>query len=138
VAVVEQVFADKTGVRLFADNVIADCVSNIRRCAFRRPLLENLRIAGMIIRVYQEYLGLAAALLKLVIYVLIVNRLYADAIGVVCVFGYFIDVVVVLGVFSRNPFKTVLEIIIVGDAFADQALLLRDLWIFTFQRAYLS
>ena len=52
-AVVEQVFADKTGVRLFADNVIADGVSNSRRCAARRPLLENLRIAGVIVGVNQ-------------------------------------------------------------------------------------
>ena len=100
-------------------------------------MLQNLRIAGVVVRVDEEdfrFLVFRGA----VVDCLVVVAFYADTIGVVCIFGYFIDVVVVLGVFSRNPFKTVLEIIIVGDAFADQALLLRDLWIFTFQRAYLS
>jgi len=80
VAVIQKV-SRKAGVRLFADNVIAYCVSNIRCCAFRRPLLENLRIAGMIIGVDEEDFGFLV-LRVAVVDCLVVVAFYADAIGV--------------------------------------------------------
>jgi hypothetical protein len=44
------------GVRL-ADDIIADGVGNIRMAGRRRPLLQDLRIAGVVVGIDQEDLG---------------------------------------------------------------------------------
>ena len=67
----------------------------------------------MVVRVDEEdfrFLVLRAA----VVDCLVVVAFYADTIGVVCVCGYFVDVVVVLDILSGDMLEPILEVVFIS------------------------
>jgi len=93
-------------------NIIADGVANIRMAARRRPLFQNLRVAGVVIRINQEDLGcfilLGFAAVRRIIAVCLDP--YA---GVVV--GIFDNRIRGARIIGGDPPQAVLEVILVGD-----------------------
>ena len=104
--VVEQV-PHTDGVRL-ADYIIADGVGNIRMAARRRPLFQDLRIAGVVVRIYEENFGLFVCRIAAVKR-LVVVRLYADSLVVIGVLGYLINIILAVVVRCNGAFEPVLQ-----------------------------
>ena len=96
------------------NNVVADCVSDVWYGTAGRPFFDYLRVAGMVIGVYEECFGFLV-LLWSVIYNLIVIRLNTDAFVVVCVFGNLINIVSILRIPFCGALKAILQIVIISD-----------------------
>jgi len=93
-------------------NIIADGVGNIRMAARRRPPLQNLRIAGVVVGINQEDLGYFILLGFAAVRRIITVRLDPYAGFVVGKFDNGICSAIIIG---GDPPQPVLEVIIVGD-----------------------
>jgi len=82
--------------------------------ARRRPLFQDLRIAGVVVRVGQENLGLFVCRIAAVKR-LVVVRLYADSLVVIGVLGYLVNIILAVVVGGNGPFEPVLQVVLVGD-----------------------
>ena len=116
-AVIQQM-AHTGGARL-GDDVGANGVGNIRMRTVG-PLLQHLRIAGVVIRIYQEGRGLFV-LLCTAVFGFIIVRFNADTGVVVGIFGDFVDVVGAVIVRSNYTRQAVLQVILIRNGLQNSA-----------------
>jgi hypothetical protein len=96
-------------------NIIADGVGNIRMAARRRPLLEDLRIAGVVVGITQEDLRYFAGFALAVIVIAV--RLDPDA-G--CVVGVFDNGIRAARIIGGDPPQPVLRVVFIGDGLKER------------------